>query len=122
MELKIIVGIEDVVLSIVLVVQRDLNRLESFREDRSCVHSINSSSVSVAAPLQKDLCEVLIALPVSGFDQGENTGTIRTRLCSEHPITRLRLRLLGRQILVLFEICQIMFARKVLVRSFVRLY
>ena len=120
-ELEIIVGVEDVVLAIVLIVQRHLNRLQTFSKHRPGIHPVRVLAVRIATPLQKHSGEVLVAFPVAGFDQGQNARAIRTGLRAKHAIACLRLCLVRRQIRVLLQIGQVMLAGEILLQRLVLL-
>ena len=70
--------------------------LEPLGEDGLCVDAIGTLAVGVASPGQKRAGEVLVALPVAGLNEWQNTGAISTRLGTEDAIARLSLGLVRR--------------------------
>ena len=116
MELVVVVGIEDVVLAIVLVVDGDLDRPQPFDEHVAGVDAVGLAAVGIAAPLDEDRREVLVGLPVARVDQLLNAGAVGARLRAEDAIAGARLDLVERRVRRARELGQVVLARIVLLR------
>ena len=95
MELEVVVGVEDVVLAVVLVLGGDLHPCQHRLELGARVDAVVVGRVGVAAPVDVGLGEVGVGLPVPLVDQRQDAGAVAARLRAEDAVAGAAPRGLG---------------------------
>src|SRR5258708_3416426 len=86
-ELVVIVAVQDVVLTVVLVVDDRLGGGETRAEKRAVFRALDARAIGVAAPGEICLGKLGVALPAAFVDQRLQTGAVSTRLRAEDAVT-----------------------------------
>ena len=94
LELVVVVGIEDVVLAVILVLHHALDGGKAGLEHAMRRLALQSRAISVASPGHIGPRQIGVALPAALVDQSLQTGTVSSRLRAEYAAAGQRTRLL----------------------------
>ena len=124
MELQVIVAVEDVMLAVVLVVQRDLHTDEPPSKQVAGVDALLVGRVRIAAPVNVRFRQVGGAIPVLLVDQRQDPRTVALRLGTEDAVRSLPLEVerTGLGACGRFHVRQEMLAREILAGRLVQLH
>ena len=70
LKLEVVIGVENVMLTVVLVLMDDLNFTQPLFEQIGVFPRLSVCAVSVSTPLEEDFREICLALPVTSIQQG----------------------------------------------------
>src|SRR5208337_4394154 len=123
-ELQVIVAVEDVMLAVVLVVQRDLHTDEPPSKQVAGVDALLVDRVRIAAPVNVCFRQVGGAIPVLLVDQRQDPRTVALRLGTEDAVRSLPLEVerTGLGACGRFHVRQEMLAREILAGRLIQLH
>ena len=115
MKLQVVIAIENIVLAIVLVVQRHLHAAQTDAERFALIGARCIAGIRIAAPIDVCLRKVGVGLPVFLIDQRQNAGAITARLGAKDAVRGALLRFFRRQALTnpVAELRQVMLAHEI---------
>ena len=85
LELVIVIGIQDVMFAVVLVVHYQFGACETALESRVLRRSLGTRAVGIAAPSDISACQIAVILPTAFVDQRLQAGPVCAGLGTEHP-------------------------------------
>src|SRR5690606_33857873 len=88
LELIVIVGIEQIVLAIVLVVDDGVDVAEARREAAALGRAGGMRAIGILAPVEESLAQIGLARPAAGIDEGLEARAIGAGLGAEDAVAR----------------------------------
>ena len=70
LKLEVVIGVENVMLPVVLVLMDNLNFTQPFFEQSRLFPRLSICAVGVSTPLEENFRQICLVLPVTGIQQG----------------------------------------------------